>query len=195
MKRNITGYVLLLIFAGTLFHLFSNLVVTKPVEIRELDAEIKFQQEKLISAQILASELNRVSSLITRNLADTKSDERTQEASLDFLGSLIERLDKLGVEITAMKALPHERNIRGYIRTPYFVGFQGSYEQFGRFVSSLEQDTRLVVLEYFKVDNNLTRLNFAKTFDDLKTHDFEIKMSTLTLVKSESGANKAGGNS
>ncbi len=196
MKRNIVGYLLLAIFVGALWHLFTNVVVTKPDRIRDLDAEVKFQQEKLISAQILASELNRVSSLIEMNLADDKNDTRTEDASLDFLNGLIVRLDQLGVEITDMKALPRERNIRGYIRTPYFVGFTGSYEQFGRFLNSIEQDSRMIVVEYFKIDNNLTRLNFAKTFDDLKKHEFEIKMSTLTLVKSEAGASrKSGGNS
>jgi Tfp pilus assembly protein PilO len=191
MKRNITGYVLLLIFAILMSYAFGSIVIAKPQRIAELDAQLKFEQEKLISAQILASELKSVSSLIEENLAGSTRDGLTEEASLDFLNSLIGRLNTLGCEITDMKTYPRDKNITEYIRTPYEVAFKGSYSQFGKLLNELEKDSRMVTMEFFKVDNNLTQLNFAKTFDDLKKHSFILKMSTLTLVRSDQDTDAA----
>lgn len=185
MKRNITGYVLLFGFALFMSWLFGSVVIAKPQRIAELDAELKFHQEKLISAQILASELRSVSSLIAENLAGSTRDGLTEEASLDFLNSLISRLNSLGCEIIDMKTFPRDKTVAEYIRTPYQVSFKGTYAQFGKLINDLEKDSRLVTLEYFKVNNDLVQLNFARTFDDLKKHDFTIKMSTLTLVRSD----------
>ncbi len=185
MKRNITGYVLLIGFALFMSWLFGSVVIAKPQRIAELDAELKFHQEKLISAQILASELRSVSNLISENLAGSTRDGLTEEASLDFLNSLIGRLNSLGCEITDMKTYPRDKNISEYIRTPYQVSFKGNFTQFGKLLNELEKDSRLVTMEFFKVSNDLVQLNFARTFDDLKKHDFTIKMSTLTLVRSD----------
>jgi Tfp pilus assembly protein PilO len=185
MKRNITGYVLLLGFGLFMTWLFGSVVIAKPQRIAELDAELKFHQEKLISAQILASELKSVSSLIAENLAGSTRDGLTEEASLDFLNSLIVRLNTLGCEITDMKTFPRDKNVAEYVRTPYQVSFKGTYAQFGKLINELEKDSRLVTLEYFKINNDLVQLNFARTFDDLKKHDFTVKMSTLTLVRSD----------
>jgi Tfp pilus assembly protein PilO len=185
MKRNITGYVLLAAFALFMSWLTGTVVIAKPQRIAELDAELKFHQEKLISAQILASELRSVSSLIQENLAHSQRDNLTEEASLDFLNGIIARLNTLGCEIVDMKTYPRDKTVAEYIRTPYQVSFKGTYAQFGKFVNELEKDSRLVTLEFFKVNNDLVQLNFARTFDDLKKHDFTVKMSTLTLVRSD----------
>lgn len=185
MKRNITGYALLLIFVLTMTYLLGSVVIAKPQRIAELDAQLKFEQEKLISAQILASELTSVSNLIEENLAGSTRDGLTEEASLAFLNSIIARLDALGCEITDLKTYPRDKAVTDYIRTPYQVSFRGTFDKFGRFLNEMEKDSRLVTVEFLKVDNDLTQLNFARTFDDLKTHDFIVKMSTLTLVRSD----------
>jgi len=188
MNRNITGYVLLLLFALGMAHVYSNVVVPKPDRIEQLENELRFQQEKLISAQILASELDKVESLIEQNLAASARDSLAADASLPFLNTMIETLSGLGCEIVEMKTHPRDKTATGYIRTPYTVAFRGSYQQFGDFINAMEKSPRLVTLEFFKVDNNLTQLNFARTFDDLKLHDFAVKLSTLTLVRSDAGA-------
>lgn len=193
MKRNLTGYALLLLFALGMSYFFSSIVIAKPQRIAELESQLKFEQEKLISAQILASELKSVSNLIEENLAGSTRDGLTEEASLDFLNSLISRLNTLGCEITDMKTYPRDKNTTEYVRTPYEVSFKGTYTQFGKLLNELEKDSRMVTLEYFKIDNNLTQLNFAKTFDDLKIHAFTVKMSTLTLVRSDQDTDTAAG--
>jgi len=185
MKRNITGYVLLAAFALFMSWLTGTVVIAKPQRIAELEAELKFHQEKLISAQILASELKSVSSLIQENLAHSQRDNLTEDASLDFLNGIINRLNALGCEIVDMKTFARDKTVAEYIRTPYQVSFKGTYAQFGKFVNEMEKDSRLVTLEFFKVNNDLVQLNFARTFDDLKKHDFTVKMSTLTLVRSD----------
>lgn len=192
MNRNIFGYVMLAVFVGVMYYLINSLFVGKPAELRELETELKYQQEKLISAQILASELDRVSSLIGNNLAASAQDSLAADANLPFLNDMVALLESLGCEITSMKTFPRDRGVKEYIRTPYLVAFRGNYRQFGEFINQMEKSDRLVTMESFKIDNNLTQLNFAKTFEDLKIHDFQVKMSTLTLVRSDSkkGAGK-----
>ncbi len=185
MKRNIVGYVLLVVFALSMTYLLGSVVIAKPQRIAELDAQLKFEQEKLISAQILASELTSVSNLIEENLAGSTRDGLTEEASLAFLNSIIARLNTLGCEITDMKTYARDKAVTDYIRTPYQVSFRGTFDKFGRFLNEMEKDSRLVTVEFLKIDNDLTQLNFARTFDDLKTHEFIVKMSTLTLIRSD----------
>ncbi len=185
MNRNIVGYVMLAVFAGVMYYLINHLYVGKPAELERLEAELQNQQEKLISAQILASELDRVSSLIENNLAASAKDSLAEDASLPFLKDIVGMLESLGCDITSMKTFSRDKSAEGYIRTPYLVSFRGNFRQFGEFINQMEKSDRLVTMEGFKIDNNLTQLNFAKTFEDLKMHDFEIKLSTLTLVRSD----------
>lgn len=186
MQRTIVGYVLLIALALGLNHYFTIVFPPKPDRFDSLESKLKFEQEKLISAQILASELLRVESLIENNLASSKGDALTQEASVDFINEMIAVLTELNCEITGMKTYEKDR-ASNYVRTPYEVNFKGNYNQFGRFINRMEQSERLVTLELFKIDNNLTKLNFARTLDDLKTHDFMVKLSTLTLVRGDLG--------
>jgi Tfp pilus assembly protein PilO len=186
MQRTIVGYVLLIALALGLNHYFTNVFPPKPDRFDSLESKLKFEQEKLISAQILASELLRVESLIENNLAGSKGDALTQEASVDFINEMIAVLTELNCEITGMKTYEKDR-ASNYVRTPYEVNFKGTYNQFGKFINRMEQSERLVMLELFKIDNNLTKLNFARTMDDLKTHDFMVKLSTLTLVRGDLG--------
>jgi Tfp pilus assembly protein PilO len=193
MKRNITGYILLLLFLLGMGWTYNEVVITKPAKIERLETELRFQQEKLISAQILASELDKVASLIEQNLAASARDSLAADASLPFLNTLIQTLNELNCELVTLKAHPRDRTVSGYIRTPYTVAFRGSYKQFGEFINLMEKSPRLVTLDFFKIDNNLTQLNFARTFEDLKVHDFVVKLSTMTLVRSDSRAEAGAG--
>ncbi len=187
MKRNVFGYILLALFVLGMSHYFTNVYIDKPERFERLETELKYQQEKLISAQILASELDRVSSLIENNLAASTRDSLAEDASLPFLNDMVDLLTLLGCEITSMKTYSRDKAASGYIRTPYYVSFQGTYRQFGDFINRMEQSERLVTMELFKVNNDLTQLNFVRTFEDLKQHEFEVKLSTLTLVRSDAG--------
>jgi Tfp pilus assembly protein PilO len=186
MKRNIVGFLLLAIFAFGMLYTYQTLLVGKAGEYRQLEKDLVFQQEKLISAQILSSKLNHVSSLIEENLATSSRDSLASDASQPFLKLMNDNLNELGCEVVLMETHPRDRVVKGYIRTPYSVEFRGNYQQFGEFLNLMEQSARLVTMEYFKVDNNLTQLNFARTFEDLKVHDFRVKLSTLTLVRTDS---------
>jgi Tfp pilus assembly protein PilO len=192
MNRNIIGFIILLAFVLGMSQFYTKVYVVKPDQFKQLDKELIFQKEKLISAQILASELDRVATLIERNLAASAKDSLAEEASIPFLNEMIDELESLKCQIISMKTFPRDRTVKEYIRTPYFVEFKGTYNTFGEFINRMEKSERLVTLEKFKIDNNLTQLNFARTFDDLKTHLFTVKLSTLTLVRSDSkiGASK-----
>ncbi len=191
MQRIITGYILLLAFGLGLNHYFTNVYPPKPDEFLRQDGKLVLEQEKLNSAKILASELDRVEALIQNNLASSKNDPLAQDASVDFLNYMLEVLDELGCEITLMKTHTKDKSAN-YVRTPYEVGFKGTYKKFGRFINRIEKSDRLVQLELFKVDNDLTRLNFARSLEDLKEHEFVVKLSTMTLVRGASTASTRG---
>ena len=193
MQRIIVGYVLLIALALGLNHYLTNVYPPKPDRFISLESKLKFEQEKLISAQILASELVRVENLIENNLASNKADDLVREASVDFINEMITVLTELNCEITGMKTYEKDR-ASNYVRTPYEVSFRGTYNKFGKFINRMEQSDRLVMMELFKIDNDLTKLNFARTLDDLKSHDFMVKLSTLTLVRGDLGEIAQGNN-
>jgi Tfp pilus assembly protein PilO len=190
MQRNIIGYILLVLFAGGLYFTYNTTLAGKASAFTKLEKELVFEQEKLISAQILASKLNRVSSLIEENLATSSKDSLTADASQPFLKLMNDVLNDLGCEVGMMETHRRDRIAKSYIRTPYSVEFRGDFQQFGDFLNRMEQSARLVTMEFFKIDNDLTRLNFARTFEDLKIHDFRVKLSTLTLVRSHSAGGR-----
>ncbi len=190
MQRNIVGYIVLVLFCGGLFYTYDTVLTGKAHTFTTLEKELIYEQEKLISAQILASKLNRVSSLIEENLATSAKDSLAADASQPFLKMMNDVLNELDCEVVMMETHPRDRVAKSYVRTPYSIEFRGNFQKFGEFINRMEQSARLVTMEFFKIDNDLTQLNFARTFDDLKIHDFRVKLSTLTLVRSDSAGGR-----
>ena len=183
MKKLIYYIVILAIFGGGLFGYYKLEYPRLPRKIKTLNDKILVKNEKLISAQILAQELDLVARLIDRNLAISAKDSLAQDASLPFLEDITSLLEKH--KITLIHLEPSKRRItrHDYVRTSYEMIIECSYKELGQFINSLEKSDRLITVEEFLVDNQLAAIESRKNRRRVDTHQFELKISTLTLIK------------
>ncbi|NQV43019.1 MAG: type 4a pilus biogenesis protein PilO [Candidatus Marinimicrobia bacterium] len=154
----------------------------KPADIRYLDKEIEKLNESLITAQILSNELDRVYNLFEENLAESKSDEVTEDASMEFLNSLTMTLDSLGITTIFMRPKPRITG-RISVETPYDLEIRCNFKQFGVLMANLESSMRLIQVNEFHVKNGIERLKNTKDERILSEQNIELKISTLTLLK------------
>jgi Tfp pilus assembly protein PilO len=154
----------------------------KPADIRYLDKQIEKLNESLITAQILSNELDRVYNLFEENLAESKSDEVTEDASMEFLNSLTMTLDSLGITTIYMRPKPRITG-RISVETPYDLEIRCNYKQFGVLMAKLESSMRLIQVNEFHVKNGIERLKNTKDEQILSEQNIELKISTLTLLK------------
>jgi len=183
MKRNLTLLALLVLFGGGAWA-YQNWVYSEyPSTIRQLDRSIQLLDEKLISAQIINQELDLVAKLIDKNLAFSKSDSLADDASLPFMEDITSILDDIG--ITLLKLEPGKKSARlDYVRTPYTLTIQSSYDQFGKFVNEMEKSERLITIEQFEIDNAVRKSSAqVQKFSSLDQKKMTIRVSTLTLIK------------
>lgn len=182
MNRN-SLLALILILTTTMFWVQVNMVIKdKPRQLRDLEEDLTELNEQLISAQILANKLDRVYTLFERNLALSKKDSLAEDASMPFMNDLTRVMEELG--ITLMNIRPREREEKGhFIRSPYDLVIQCTYEQLGKFITEIERSPRLVKVNEFSIRNGVEKIKSNVTEEDLKYQLVEMNLSTLTLVK------------
>ena len=163
----------------------SVLIGEKPFEIRVLEEEQQELNENLISAQILASQLDRVFTLFQENLALSKSDSLADDANLPFLNNLTDMLDELEIKLLGIKPKPRVDKIT-YFKAPYIITLECTFDQFGKFLSEVERSPRLISVDEFEVKNGIERIKANTEEDKLMEQEFVVNLSTITLVKSKS---------
>ena len=176
------------IFAGllafiALFFVIENsfFVSKKPVTIIGLEKTSKSTQERFNAASILSSELKRMYNIFETNLV-TKDNEIDKEASIEFLESLTDIIETLNVAILSIK--PQKKIKKGkYTYIPYDLDVRCSYEQFGKLISALEANERLIQIDEFKLLNNVEKISKRKGLTDLMNHNIEMKISTISINK------------
>ena len=177
-----------LIFAGvlsfiTLLFIIENsfFVSEKPSTIRGLEKTSKSTQERFNAASILSSELKRMYNIFETNVV-TKNNQIDTEASIEFLESLTDIIEKLNIAILSIK--PQKKVKKGkYTYIPYDLGVRCSYEQFGKLISALETNDRLIQIDEFKLQNNVEKISKRKGLNNLMNHNIEIKISTISINK------------
>jgi len=183
MKKNLVMLIILLVFGGGFWIYYNVFYLQKPRIMRQLDREIQEKNEKLISAQILAEELNLVAKLIEKNLAQSARDSLAEDASVPFMEDVATMLDQLGITLVSME--PGRRlNMVDYIKTPYELKIKATYRQFLDLINLLEKSERLVTVEEFELDNGIRKA--AKVHEKRggqNTQEISLKISTLTLLK------------
>ena len=155
----------------------------KPEDIKDLDDEITELNEELITAQILANKLDRVYALFEENMAENSNDSLATEAAMPFLNSLTTTLDSLGIVTIFFRPKPRIMN-RTYIETPYDLEIRCNYLQLGRLMSHFERSLRLIKINEFHVKNGVERLKNTRDEQRLANQNIELKISTLTLIRS-----------
>ena len=186
-KRNIVLFGCLTVLRLSYWLSASFLIGEKPFEIRVLDEEQQELNENLISAQILASQLDRVFTLFQENLALSKADSLADDASLPFLNNLTDMLEDLDIKLLGIKPKPRIDKIT-YFKAPYIITLECSYDQFGKFLTEIERSPRLITIDEFEVKNGIERIKANTDEERLLFQEFVVNLSTITLVKSKSKA-------
>ena len=184
-KRNIILFGSMILLTLSYWVSASLLIGEKPFEIRVLEEEQQELNENLISAQILASQLDRVFTLFQKNLALSKADSLADDASLPFLNNLTDMLEELDIKLLGIKPKPRIDKIT-YFKAPYIITLECSYDQFGKFLSEIERSPRLITIDEFEVKNGIERIKANTNEDKLIYQEFVVNLSTITLVKSKS---------
>ena len=186
-KRNIALLGCLIVLSLSYWLSASFLIGEKPFEIRVLEEEQQELNENLISAQILASQLDRVFTLFQENLALSKADSLADDASLPFLNNLTDMLEDLDIKLLGIKPKPRIDKIT-YFKAPYIITMECSYDQFGKFLTEIERSPRLITIDEFEVKNGIERIKANTDEERLLFQEFVVSLSTITLVKSKNKA-------
>ena len=186
-KRNIILFGCLIVLTLTYWASASFLIGDKPFEIRVLEEEQQELNENLISAQILASQLDRVFTLFQENLALSKADSLADDASLPFLNNLTDMLENLDIKLLGIKPKTRIDKIT-YFKAPYIITLECSYDQFGKFLTEIERSPRLITIDEFEVKNGIERIKANTDEERLIYQEFVVNLSTITLVKSKNKA-------
>ena len=186
-KRNIILFGCLIVLTLSYWLSASFLIGDKPFEIRVLEEEQQELNENLISAQILASQLDRVFTLFQENLALSKADSLADDASLPFLNNLTDMLEVLDIRLLGIKPKQRIDKIT-YFKAPYIVTLECTYNQFGKFLSEIERSPRLITIDEFEVKNGIERIKANTAEERLIFQEFVVSLSTITLVKSKNKA-------
>ena len=186
-KRNIVLFGCLVVLSLSYWLSASFLIGEKPFEIRVLEEEQQELNENLISAQILASQLDRVFTLFQENLALSKADSLADDANLPFLNNLTDMLEDLDIKLLGIKPKPRIDKIT-YFKAPYIITLECSYDQFGKFLTEIERSPRLITIDEFEVKNGIERIKANTDEERLLFQEFVVNLSTITLVKSKNKA-------
>jgi Tfp pilus assembly protein PilO len=152
-----------------------------PGKIRAYHKEIEKLQEKLISSQITARQMEHVSDLIQKNLAFSTQDTLAQGASLSFLKDLTKVLDKLKINLVSLEPLsPVDQG--GYIETPYRLEIVCNYNQLCQLVNKMEKSPRFISVKALKVENYFDDY-FAQDKPTMDQCNASMEVHTLTLIK------------
>jgi len=184
-KRNIILFGTLIFLTLSYWIGASVLIGDKPLQIQLLEEEQEELNENLISAQILASQLDRVFTLFQENLALSKADSLADDANLPFLNNLTDMLEDLDIKLLGIKPKTRIDKIT-YFKAPYVITLECTFDQFGKFLSEIERSPRLITVDEFEVKNGIERIKANTDEEKLIYQEFSVNLSTITLVKSRS---------
>ena len=154
----------------------------KPDIIMDLGIDQKKANEKFITAQLLSSSLNRVYQIFIQNLTFNNKRKSEKNDSIDFLNYLTNVLNKLEIKILSIKPKSSEKRGKN-LYNPYEIDIKSSYEKFGKFITQLEQTTRLIEIEEITLNNGLERIRSTNRGEQLQTQDYTLIISTISLNK------------
>jgi len=156
-----------------------------PGKIKRYHKEIETLQEKLISSQITARQMEHVRDLIQKNLAFSSQDTLAQGASLSFLKDLAKVMDKLKINLVSLEPLATVDQ-GTYIETPYRMEIVCNYHQLCQLVNKMEKSPRFISVKALKVENYFDDY-FTEEKSTVDQCNVSMELHTLTLIK---GKNK-----
>tara|TARA_Y100000590_G_scaffold354432_1_gene407743 strand:- start:140 stop:697 length:558 start_codon:yes stop_codon:yes gene_type:complete len=184
MKRNIILLSLTIIFIISSFLLRTIVFSNKPEEVMDLEGIQKSANERYITAQILSQSLDNVYRLFEVNLASNKNDKLNEEASVDFINTLTDILYQLKVDVIEIKPLEKHKSGK-YTYIPYRLKLACDFEKFGKLVSELERNERLITISEFEYNNSPENVRRSSALTELPNSIIEMEIATITLNKSK----------
>ncbi|MBU0507578.1 type 4a pilus biogenesis protein PilO [bacterium] len=182
MRKVFVGLILLAIIGIGFYYYQGQMYGPKPAKVRELDRIIQQENEKLISAQIIANELQHVTRLIEGNLAQSARDSLAEDASLPFMDQVTDILRKYDIDLVSIEP-GSRKNFADYIRTPYRMEVQTSYPSLVSFLNDVEKNNRLVTVDHLDLASTVKRVQTLAKSGKLDKRPMTITLSTLTLLK------------
>jgi len=184
MKRNIILLSLTIIFIISSLLLRTIVFSNKPEEVMDLEGIQKSANERYITAQILSQSLDNVYRLFEVNLASNKNDKLNEEASVDFINTLTDILYQLKVDVIEIKPLEKYKSGK-YTYIPYRLKLACDFEKFGKLVSELERNERLISISEFEYNNSPENVRRSSALTELPNSIIEMEIATITLNKSK----------
>lgn len=183
MKKNVIMLVIVLIFGISAYTYYNFVYVDMPRRLFRLKGDITRLNEKLISAQILSRELDQVAKLIEHNLALSAKDSLAEDSSIPFMDFITEKMEELGIKM--IKLDPGRKvNMKDYIKSPYRMVLECTYEELGKFINEMEKSDRLITVQGFEIDNAIRKIrDQANERRRKNAHKVDLSISTLTLIK------------
>jgi len=102
---------------------------------------------------------------------------------MEYITSIMDNL-----KIKLVKLEPGKKSARlDYVRTPYTLTLEASFEKLGKFINQLEKSERLITVEQFEIDNAVRKsgAQAEKAGGDLSAKSIVLRISTLTLIKQQ----------
>ncbi|NUO18726.1 type 4a pilus biogenesis protein PilO [bacterium] len=182
MRKAIAALILLIVVAGSFYYYLKFVYKPKPGIVRELDEEIRVENEKLIAAQIIANELQQVTRLIEGNLAQSQRDSLAEDASLPFMNQVTDILRAYNIDLKSIEP-GRRRNYNTYIATPYNLEVNTSYKSLVNFLNDVEKSNRLVTVDKFELSSQVKQVQAMAKNGLTDKRPMMIELSTLTLIK------------
>jgi len=181
MNKNLIFSILLSLITFSFFIENSFFVSKKPAHIRQLEKKFKSVQETYNATTILAGGWKQMYEIFEQNLI-TKNNDIDKMASIEFLEILTDIIDGLDIAILSIKP-QKKQNAGKYVYIPYDLEIRCSYEQFGKLISSLESNERLIQIDEFELQNNVEKIAKKRGTRNLINHNIEMKISTISIKK------------
>lgn len=149
MKEKYLVFILAMILISILFFwLAGNSVKKNTAEISRYDKKIKATLEQLNSAMIMDQQLKQFTAIIDNSLTTT------DKFSVDELNDFQKKIEQLRDD-NQMKLIKISDSNKfaeaGMIETTYNLELEGTFQQMGRFISSLEAQNHIIKVQYLDI--------------------------------------------
>ena len=93
-------------------------------------------------------------------------------------------MNKNNVALIKIRPRAREKK-KNYYLSPYELTVRCTYENLGIFLTEMERSPRLITMNEFSINNGIERIKSTVEEEDLLEQIINLKISTLTLIKSK----------
>ena len=102
--------------------------------------------------------------------------------TMPFLDNLTDILSALEIKTLYIRPLQVNKQ-KTYVLSPYQIEIECPYEKFGKLLSKLEKNDRLIVVDEFRFFSNAQKLSKLKDPESVMNHKVYLVISAVTLNK------------